>query len=190
MARVSLSATGYYRTPEIYYDRERASGRPFLYYACGAAVSEVVIDTLTGEYKLLRVDILHDVGNSINRQVDVGQIEGGFIQGLGWLTTEELKWSSEGRLLTDSPATYKIPAIGDAPIEFNVSLLKDSPNAAQTVMRSKAVGEPPLMLALSAFSAIRQAIAACAANEQFPALNSPATPEEILGCIRAVSIAD
>ncbi len=187
LARVSLSATGYYRTPDIYYDRDKARGHPFLYYANGAAVSEVVIDTLTGEYKLLRVDILHDVGNSVNPQVDIGQIEGGFIQGVGWLTTEELKWDSNGKLLTDSPATYKIPAIGDAPAVFNVSLLDDSSNAQNTVMRSKAVGEPPLMLALSTWSAIRQAVAACVENGRFPALNAPATPEEILRCIRLVS---
>ncbi|MEM7260182.1 MAG: molybdopterin cofactor-binding domain-containing protein, partial [Pseudomonadota bacterium] len=172
-------------TPDIYYDRAQAKGRPFFYYANGAAVSEVIIDTLTGEYKLLRTDILHDVGNSINPQVDIGQIEGGFIQGVGWLTTEELKWDSNGRLLTDGPATYKIPAIGDAPAVFNVRLLGDSPNAENTVMRSKAVGEPPLMLAISVFAAIRHAISEGA--ESFPVLNAPATPEEILRCIESVS---
>lgn len=180
MARVQLSATGFYKTPKIFYDRKAAKGRPFLYYANGAAVSEVIIDTLTGEYKLLRCDILHDVGNSINPAIDIGQIEGGYIQGLGWLTTEELKWNDAGRLLTDGPATYKIPAISDTPIEFNVSLLQNAPNEEATVFRSKAVGEPPFMLAISAFSAIRDAIGALADYNVFPQLNSPATPEEIL----------
>jgi len=180
MARVQLSATGFYKTPKIYYDRDKAAGRPFLYYANGAAVSEVIIDTLTGEYKLLRCDILHDVGQSINPAIDIGQIEGGFIQGLGWLTCEELQWQDNGRLSTDSPATYKIPAIGDAPAVFNVALLQNRPNEEATVFRSKAVGEPPLMLAISAFAAIRDAIGSLADKRVFPELNSPATPEEIL----------
>ncbi|MCL4136085.1 UNVERIFIED_CONTAM: hypothetical protein GTU68_042528, partial [Idotea baltica] len=180
MARVQLSATGFYKTPKIHYDRDKAAGRPFLYYANGAAVSEVIIDTLTGESKLLRCDILHDVGQSINPSIDVGQIEGAYIQGLGWLTCEELQWNDKGRLTTDGPATYKIPAIGDAPVEFNVALLQDTPNEEATVFRSKAVGEPPLMLAISAFSAIRDAIGSVANHAVFPALNSPATPEEIL----------
>ncbi len=180
MARVQLSATGFYKTPKIHYDRENATGRPFLYYANGAAVSEIIVDTLTGEYKLLRCDILHDVGQSINPAIDIGQIEGGFIQGLGWLTTEELKWNDTGRLLTDGPATYKIPAIADAPPEFNVSLLQNAPNEEPTVFRSKAVGEPPLMLAISAFAAIRDAIGSLANHSVFPQLNSPATPEEVL----------
>ncbi len=188
IARVSLSATGFYKTPEIYYDRENAKGRPFLYYANGAAVSEVVIDTLTGESKILRTDIIHDVGNSINPAIDIGQIEGGFIQGVGWLTTEELKWNADGRLLSDGPATYKIPAIGDAPHEFNVQLLTGCPNPAPTVMRSKAVGEPPLMLALSVWCAIRDAVAAAGDYQHFPALNAPATAEEILRCVREVSV--
>lgn len=183
LARVSLSATGFYKTPDIYYNRETASGRPFLYFANGAAVTEVIIDTLTGETKVLRTDILHDVGNSINHSIDIGQIEGGYIQGLGWLTTEELKWDDNGRLLTDGPATYKIPAIGDTPPIFNVALLADSPNAENTVMRSKAVGEPPLMLAISAWCAIRDAISAGSGHTIFPPLNAPATPEEILRCI-------
>ncbi len=183
LARVSLSATGFYKTPDIYYDRESASGRPFLYFASGAAVSEVLVDTLSGEARVLRADILHDVGNSINHSIDKGQIEGGYIQGLGWLTSEELKWNKAGRLLTDGPATYKIPAISDAPPVFNVELLADSPNAENTVMRSKAVGEPPLMLAISAWSAIRDAIVATTDHARFPRLNAPATPEEILRCI-------
>ncbi len=189
MARISLSATGFYKTPEIYYDRAQAKGRPFLYYANGAAVSEVLIDTLTGESRLLRTDIIHDVGNSINSSIDIGQIEGGFIQGLGWLTTEELKWNAEGRLLSDGPATYKIPSIGDTPQEFNVALLKDSPNAAPTILRSKAVGEPPFMLAISAWCAIRDAIAAVADRKIFPRLNAPATAEEILRCVDEVKSA-
>ncbi len=186
LARVSLSATGFYKTPEIFYDRETASGHPFLYYANGAAVTEVIIDSLTGESKILRTDILHDVGNSINPALDIGQIEGGYIQGVGWLTNEELRWDSTGRLLTDGPATYKIPAIADAPEQFNVMLLADSPNAAKTVFRSKAVGEPPLMLAMSVFSAIRHAIAEATNYHAFPSLNAPATPEEILRCLTSV----
>lgn len=189
MARVQLSATGFYKTPKIFYDRESASGRPFLYYANGAAVSEVVIDTLTGEYKLLRCDILHDVGQSINPSIDIGQIEGGYIQGLGWLTTEELKWNDKGRLLTDGPATYKIPAIADAPVEFNVTLLQNAPNEEATVFRSKAVGEPPFMLAISAFAAIRDAIGSVGDYKIFPKLNAPATPEEVLRVCDEVRLA-
>ena len=186
IARISLSATGFYKTPDIYYDRDKARGHPFLYFANGAAVSEVVIDTLTGESRLLRTDIIHDVGSSINQAIDIGQIEGGFIQGVGWLTTEELKWNADGRLLSDGPATYKIPAIGDAPQEFNVKLLADSPNAAPTVMRSKAVGEPPLMLSFSVWCAIRDAIAAAGNYQHFPVLNAPATAEEILRSVTSV----
>ncbi|MFK7890526.1 MAG: xanthine dehydrogenase molybdopterin binding subunit, partial [Granulosicoccus sp.] len=178
--RISLSATGYYRTPEIHYDRTLARGHPFYYFANGAAVSEVEIDTLTGETAILRTDILHDVGHSINPAIDIGQIEGGFVQGAGWLTHEELAWDAKGRLLTDGPATYKIPTITDMPAEFNVALLQDSPNDAATVFHSKAVGEPPLMLAISVFSAIRDAIGSMASYEVFPVLNAPATPEEVL----------
>ena len=183
MARVSLSATGFYRTPKIHYDRETASGRPFFYFANGAAVSEVVIDTLSGESKLLRADILHDVGDSINPAIDIGQVEGGYIQGVGWLTSEELKWDANGRLLSDGPATYKIPAIGDAPPVFNVQLLEDHPNEENTIFRSKAVGEPPLMLGISAWCAIRDAIGAATGYRAFPTLNAPATPEEILATL-------
>lgn len=186
LGRIPLSATGFYRTPRIHYDREKASGRPFFYFANGAAVSEVVIDTLTGESRLLRVDILHDVGRSINPAIDIGQVEGGFIQGLGWLTCEELKWDANGRLLTDGPATYKIPAISDAPPEFNTRLLADADNSEETVFRSKAVGEPPLMLAISAWCAIRDAVAAAADYRVFPRLQAPATPEEILRAVDAV----
>lgn len=186
LARVSLSATGFYKTPKIYYDRETASGRPFYYYANGAAVSEVLIDTLSGEYKLQRVDIIHDVGNSLNPAVDLGQIEGGFIQGVGWLTCEQLKWNDVGKLLSDSPATYKIPAISDAPPIFNARMLANNPNEEKTIFRSKAVGEPPLMLAISTWCAIRDAIAAVAEHTVFPKLNAPATPEEILRVVDEV----
>ena len=184
--RISLSATGFYRTPKIYYDRESASGQPFYYFSCGAAVSEVVIDVLTGEYKVLRTDILHDVGNSINPALDIGQIEGGFIQGMGWLTTEELIWGDDGRLLTDSPATYKIPAIADLPEIFNVNLLENSPNKESTIYHSKAVGEPPLMLAVSVWSAIRDAIASISGYKINPQLNVPATPERVLKAVMSV----
>jgi len=178
--RVALSATGHYATPKIGYDRAAARGRPFYYYACGAAISEVAIDTLTGEARILRTDILHDVGRSINPALDLGQIEGGYVQGAGWLTHEELVWADDGRLLTDGPATYKIPAIGDMPVAFNVALLADSPNDEATVFRSKAVGEPPLMLAISVFAAIRHAIGSLDAQGRFVALDAPATPERVL----------
>ena len=178
--RVSLSATGYYRTPKIHYDRASASGRPFFYYAYGAAVSEVEIDTLTGEYKLLRADICQDVGDSLNPAIDIGQIEGGFIQGMGWLTTEELVWGDEGRLQTCNPASYKIPAIGDTPPIFNVELMPDSPNVEATIYHSKAVGEPPLMLGISVFAALRDAVCSLADYKLSPSLDAPATPERVL----------
>ena len=189
MARVQLSATGFYKTPKIHYDRETASGRPFLYFANGAAVSEVIIDTLTGENRVLQCDILHDVGQSINPAIDIGQIEGGFVQGMGWLTTEELQWNEQGRLTTDGPATYKIPAIADTPAQFNVALLQNTPNTEQTVLRSKAVGEPPLMLAISVFAALRDAIGSVADYTVFPKLHSPATPEEVLRVCEDVRMA-
>ncbi|MDG1424751.1 MAG: xanthine dehydrogenase molybdopterin binding subunit, partial [Paracoccaceae bacterium] len=146
--RVSLSATGFYKTPDLSWDRIKGSGRPFYYFAYGAAVSEVVIDTLTGENRILRADILHDVGSSLNPALDIGQIEGGYVQGAGWLTTEELVWNPKGKLLTHAPSTYKIPAISDRPDVFNVALW-NAPNPEQTIYRSKAVGEPPLMLGIS-----------------------------------------
>lgn len=186
MNRVQLSATGFYRTPKIHYDRDRATGRPFYYYANGAAVSEVVIDTLTGEYRVERVDICHDVGRSLNPAIDLGQIEGGFIQGMGWLTSEELAWDDEGRLTTLGPATYKIPSIGDTPTAFSVELLPDSPNAEATVFRSKAVGEPPLMLAISVWSALRDAVASLADYRVHPPLDTPATPERVLMACEAL----
>jgi xanthine dehydrogenase large subunit len=181
-ARVPLSATGFYATPKIGYDPQTLTGRPFFYFCYGAAVSEVVVDTLTGESKLLRVDILHDVGSSLNPAIDLGQVEGGFLQGVGWLTSEELWWDERGRLMTHAPSTYKIPAVSDWPDEFNVELAPWSRNREDTIYRSKAIGEPPLMLAMSAFHAIRDAIAA-AAGGGVPRLDAPATPERILASI-------
>lgn len=186
MARVSLSATGYYHTPKIFYDRSKASGRPFFYYATGAAVSEVWLDTLTGEYRVARVDILQDVGESLNPALDRGQIEGGFIQGMGWLTTEELLWDDEGKLLTTGAATYKIPAAADTPLIFNVNLLKDSANVEATIYHSKAVGEPPLMLAISVWSALRDAISSLSDYQISPDLDTPATPERVYWAIQNI----
>jgi xanthine dehydrogenase large subunit len=185
LQRVSLSATGYYRTPRIHWDRDKLAGRPFFYFACGAAVSEVALDTRTGESRLVRVDILHDAGHSINPAIDLGQVEGGFLQGVGWLTTEELRWDPRGRLATHAPSTYKIPTAGDWPEEAHVRLLEDSPNAEDTILRSKAVGEPPLMLAISVFHALRDAVAACGAARSIPRLRAPATPEALLEAIDA-----
>jgi len=186
LARVPLSTTGHYATPKIHYDRETATGRPFYYFANGAAVTEVIIDTLSGETRVLATDILHDVGRSVNPAIDRGQIEGGYVQGVGWLTHEELCWNDEGRLLTDGPATYKIPAVGDMPARFDVRILADSPNDEATVFRSKAVGEPPLMLAISAFAAIRDAVASLDEHRTFPELHAPATPEEVLRACTAL----
>jgi xanthine dehydrogenase large subunit len=184
-ARTSLSATGFYRTPKINYDRSTFSGRPFFYYAYGAAVSEVIIDTLTGEHRLLRVDILHDCGKSLNPAIDMGQIEGGFIQGVGWLTSEELWWNADGELKTHAPSTYKIPVSSDLPIDFRVRMLESSVNREETIHRSKAVGEPPLMLSISVFHALRDAIASIGGNSKPPDLSAPATPEAILDAVMA-----
>jgi len=186
LARVSLSATGFYRTPKIWYDRETARGRPFLYFAYGAAVSEVEIDTLTGESRVCRVDILHDAGRSLNPAIDLGQIEGGFVQGAGWLTTEEVWWDGKGAVQTHAPSTYKIPVSSDVPEAFNARIWEPGKNREPTIHRSKAVGEPPLMLAISVHSAINQAIASLAPGKPLPALDSPATPERILMCIRSL----
>lgn len=183
LGRVSLSSTGFYKTPKIHYDRATHRGRPFYYFAYGAAVSEVVIDTLTGEHKVLRVDILHDVGKSINPAIDLGQIEGGFIQGMGWLTSEELFFDKGGRLRTHSPSTYKIPVCSDRPKEFNIQIWKGGRNPEQTIHRSKAVGEPPLMLAISVFSALTDAVASVADRKFSPKLDAPATPERILTAV-------
>jgi xanthine dehydrogenase large subunit len=176
--RVSLSATGFYKTPKIHYERETFSGRPFFYYAYGAAVSEVVVDTLTGEHRILRADIVHDCGDSLNPAMDLGQIEGGFIQGAGWLTTEELWWNEAGELKTHAPSTYKIPTCSDLPPDFRVQMLQNSANREDTIYRSKAVGEPPLMLGISVFHAIRDAIASDA--RPLPDLQAPATPEAVM----------
>jgi xanthine dehydrogenase large subunit len=181
--RVSLSATGFYKTPKINYDRSTFSGRPFFYYAYGAAVSEVVVDSLTGENRILRVDIVHDCGDSLNPAMDLGQVEGGFVQGAGWLTSEELWWNDAGELQTHAPSTYKIPTSSDLAPEFNVTLLENAANREDTIYRSKAVGEPPFMLALSVFHAIRDAIATD--SNPLPALDAPATPEAVLRAIEA-----
>ena len=186
MGRVSLSSTGYYATPKIHYDRATHTGRPFYYFAYGAACSEVLIDTLTGEMKVTRADILHDAGRSLNPAIDLGQIEGGFIQGMGWLTTEELVFSADGRLLTHAPSTYKIPTCGDRPAVLNVALWEAGRNVEETVHRSKAVGEPPLMLALSVLSAVSRAVASVADHRVFPDLDAPATPERILMAVEDV----
>jgi xanthine dehydrogenase large subunit len=176
-ARVHMSAAGFYKTPRLHWDRDKGKGRPFFYYAYGAACSEVIIDILTGEMKLRRVDILHDVGRSINPALDIGQIEGGFVQGMGWLTTEELVYDDKGRLLTHAPSTYKIPVASDVPVDFRVALF-DGANREETVYRSKAVGEPPLMLAISVFAAIADAIHSLHPGKPV-ALDAPATPEAI-----------
>ena len=182
MAREQLWADGFYRTPKINYDPQTLKGRPFYYFSYGAAVSEVAIDTLSGESRLLRVDILHDAGRSLNPAIDLGQIEGGFVQGAGWLTSEHLHWDDAGRLRTHSPSTYKIPTASDIPRHFSVKFWQDD-NREETIFRSKAVGEPPLMLALSVFHAIRDAVAAAADYTLSPRLNAPATPEEILRAV-------
>ncbi|WP_404422897.1 xanthine dehydrogenase molybdopterin binding subunit [Thalassospira australica] len=187
LARVSLSATGYYATPKIHYDRETASGRPFYYFAYGMACSEVMIDTLTGEYKVTRVDISHDVGRSLNPAIDRGQIEGGFIQGMGWLTSEELWWDDAGRLRTHAPSTYKIPACSDRPDDFRLDLWSSGRNVEKTIHRSKAVGEPPLMLAISVHRAIADAIASVGDYKVIPMLDAPATPEAVLTAVANVA---
>jgi xanthine dehydrogenase large subunit len=185
LKQVSLSATGFYKTPGIFYDRELGRGNPFYYYAYGMAVSEVEIDVLTGESKLLQTDILHDVGDSLNEEIDIGQIEGGFIQGVGWVTTEEIKWDKNGHLLTHSPDTYKIPTVNDIPDIFNVELLTGYPNQG-TIRKSKAVGEPPFMLAFSVWLAIKDAVSAVGNHEFEPAFSLPATAEVVLLSIEEI----
>ncbi|UWQ33838.1 xanthine dehydrogenase molybdopterin binding subunit [Leisingera sp. M527] len=181
--RVSLSATGFYKTPKVEWDRIKGQGRPFYYFAYGAAVTEVVVDALTGENRILRADILHDAGASLNPGIDIGQIEGGYVQGAGWLTTEELVWDGAGRLRTHAPSTYKIPACSDRPDVFNVALY-DGQNREDTIYRSKAVGEPPFMLGISAWLALSDAVSAF--GDSYPALNAPATAEEVWRAIRRV----
>jgi len=180
LARVHLSVAGFYKTPKIHWDRAAGKGRPFYYFAYGAACSEVEIDTLTGEYRVLRADILHDVGRSLNPALDRGQVEGAFVQGMGWLTTEELWWDTAGRLRTHAPSTYKIPLASDRPRIFNVRLAEWSENKERTIKRSKAVGEPPFMLGISVFEALSMAVSSVADYRECPRLDAPATPERVL----------
>ena len=178
--QVSLSSTGFYRTPKIYYDRDKAAGRPFYYYAYGVACVEVLVDTLTGEYRMLRGDILHDVGDSLNPAIDIGQVEGAFVQGMGWLTMEELVWNAKGKLMTNGPASYKIPAIADMPIDLRVKLVENRKNPEDTVFHSKAVGEPPFMLGIAAWCALKDAVASLGDYKVQPQIDAPATPERVL----------
>ena len=178
--RVSLSSSGFYATPKIHFDKKNFKGRPFLYFAYGAAVSEVAIDTLTGENKIIRADILHDAGKAINPAIERGQIEGGFVQGAGWLTIEEVNWKSNGQITTHSPSTYKIPAVSDMPEKFNVEIFKKGRNIENVINKSKTTGEPPLMNAMSVFFAIKNAIASVGKNTIVPNIDAPATPERIL----------
>jgi xanthine dehydrogenase large subunit len=182
LARISLSSTGFYRTPGITWDRAKATGNPFYYFAYGAACSEVMIDTMTGENRVTRVDILHDVGRSLNPAIDIGQIEGGFVQGMGWLTTEELVYDTDGCLRTHAPSTYKIPVASDVPEDFRVALW-DGANRRDTIYASKAVGEPPVMLAISVFSALADAVEASRKGAGLR-LHAPATPEAVLRAIQ------
>ena len=184
-ARISLSSTGFYATPKITWDRIKGQGRPFFYFAYGAAVTEVVVDSLTGENRILRADLLHDTGTSLNPAIDIGQVEGAYVQGAGWLTTEELVWDGKGRLTTHAPSTYKIPACSDRPPVFNVALW-GRPNGEDTVGKSKAVGEPPFMLGISAFLALSDAVAACGDGSVYPAMEAPATAERVLQAINRV----
>jgi xanthine dehydrogenase large subunit len=184
--RIQLWSDGFYRTPKIHYDKTTLTGRPFYYFAYGAACTEVAVDTLTGESRVLRVDILHDVGHSINPAIDIGQIEGGFVQGMGWLTTEQLVWNDQGLLTTHAPSTYKIPATGDIPAHFKVALWPEA-NREDNVGGSKAVGEPPFMLAISVYEALRNAVAAARGNATAPVqLTAPATAENLLHAIDAM----
>jgi xanthine dehydrogenase large subunit len=186
--RVSLSSTGFYRTPEIKYDFATLQGRAFYYFCYGASVSEVEIDTRTGEWWLKAVDIVHDVGRSINPAIDIGQIEGAYVQGMGWLTMEQCVWDKHGKLLTHGPSTYKIPVASDVPEHFKVSLFEGE-NVKPTPYRSKAVGEPPLMLALSTFFAVKDAVSAAADHKVPVQLDAPATPERILLACEAAKLA-
>jgi len=188
LARVQLWSDGFYATPHLHWDPKTMSGHPFSYYAYGAAVAEVVVDTLTGEWKLLRADALYDAGKSLNPAIDIGQVEGAFIQGMGWLTTEELWWNPAGKLMTHAPSTYKIPAVSDCPEDFRVHLF-DNANVEDSIHRSKAVGEPPLLLPFSVFFAIRDAISAVGGHKVNPPLNAPATSEAILHAVAAVEAA-
>ncbi len=184
--RVSLSSTGFYRTPKIHWDGQAMKGRPFFYFSYGAAVAEVAIDTLTGESRVLRVDLVQDCGRSLNPAVDLGQIEGAFAQGMGWLTCEELWWDGDGRLRTAGPSTYKIPGSRDMPPVFNVRILENAPAHEATIFRSKAIGEPPLMLATAVWTALKDAIASVADHAVPVTLDAPATPERILMAVQSV----
>ncbi|MCP1573695.1 xanthine dehydrogenase large subunit [Herbaspirillum rubrisubalbicans] len=188
LQRVQLWSDGFYSTPKVHWDAKRMYGHPFFYYAYAAAVSEVVIDTLTGEWKLLQADLLYDAGESLNPALDIGQVEGGFIQGMGWLTTEELWWNQDGKLMTHAPSTYKIPAISDCPAALRTELYANS-NVSDTIHRSKAVGEPPLLLPFSVFLAIRDAVSAVGQHRVNPPLRAPATSEAILDAVDAVRAA-
>ncbi len=188
VARVQLWSDGFYATPGLHWDPKTMTGNPFGYFAYGAAVSEVVVDTLTGEWKLLRADVLYDVGKSLNPAIDIGQVEGAFIQGMGWLTTEELWWNKDGKLMTHAPSTYKIPTVSDCPQDFRVRLFKNR-NVADSIHRSKAVGEPPLLLPFSVFFAIRDAVSSVGGHKVNPPLNAPATSEQILYAVEAVQTA-
>jgi len=178
--RISLSSNGFYSTPKINFNKKKFYGRPFLYFCYGAAVTEVTIDTLTGENIIDKVDILHDAGNAINPALELGQIEGGFVQGQGWLTMEEVNWKANGQITTFSPSTYKIPAVSDVPKKFNVEIYKGGKNKEEVVNKAKTTGEPPLMLAMSVFFAIKDAIAATSNYKKIPKIDAPATPEKIL----------
>ena len=184
--RIQLWSDGFYRTPKIHYDKTTLTGRPFYYFAYGAACTEVAIDTLTGESRVLKVDILHDVGQSINPAIDRGQVEGGFVQGMGWLTTEQLVWGDQGQLRTHAPSTYKIPATGDIPAHFKVDFWPE-PNREDNVYGSKAVGEPPFMLAISVYEALRDAVASTLPAGQQVNLAAPATAENVLRALNPES---
>ena len=186
LQRVQLWSDGFYATPRVHWDAKTMNGHPFFYFAYGAAVAEVVIDTLTGEWSLVRADALYDAGESLNPAIDIGQIEGGFIQGMGWLTTEELWWNKDGKLMTHAPSTYKIPAVSDCPADLRIKLFKNS-NVVDSIHRSKAVGEPPLLLPFSVFLAIRDAVSAVGEHRVSPPLRAPATSEAILDAIEAVN---
>ena len=178
--RISLSSSGFYSTPKINFNKKKFSGRPFLYFCYGAAVTEVIVDVLTGENVVERVDILQDAGKAINPALELGQIEGGFVQGQGWLTMEEVKWNSNGKIMTVSPSTYKIPSVSDMPKKFNVEIFKKGMNTEKVVNKAKTTGEPPLMLAMSVFFAIKDAISSIGKYKKIPILDAPATSEKIL----------
>jgi len=187
LRRIQLWSEGFYATPGLSWDRRTLQGNPFYYFAYGAAVAEVMVDTLTGEHRVLRADVLHDVGQSLNPALDIGQVEGAFVQGQGWLTTEELVWHPQtGKLLTHAPSTYKIPTANDAPLDFRVALF-DRPNAADSIHRSKAVGEPPLLLPFAVLLALKDAVASCGPAGWDPDLRAPATAERVLQALSSAS---